>query len=55
VQQWNTPDAIGPAGPLPYYLAIAYTVRTTYPDGQTRDYSFSGPVPVTVAYSANSG
>jgi len=55
VQQWNTPDAIGPAGPLPYYLAIAYTVRTTYPDGQIRDYNFSGPVPVTVAYSANSG
>ena len=32
-----------------------YTVRTTYPDGQMRDYDFSGPVPVTVAYSANSG
>lgn len=55
VQQWNTPDAIGRAGPLPYYLAIDYTVRTTYPDGQVRDYNFFGPVPVTVAYSANSG
>jgi hypothetical protein len=55
LQQWNTPDAIGPGGPVPYYLAIAYTVRTTYPDGQTRDYTFSGSVPVTVAYSAISG
>jgi hypothetical protein len=55
VQQWNTPDAIGPTGPLPYYVAIDYTVRTSYPDGQTRDYNFSGSVPVTVAYSANSG
>ncbi len=55
VQQWNTPDAIGPAGPVPYYLTLDYTVRTTYPNGQTRDYSFSGSVPVTVAYSANSG
>jgi hypothetical protein len=55
LQQWNTPDAIGPGGPVPYYLAIGYTVRTTYPDGQTRDYAFSGSVPVTVAYSAISG
>jgi hypothetical protein len=55
LQQWNTPDAIGPGGPVPYNLAIAYTVRTTYPDGQTRDYAFSGSVPVTVAYSAISG
>ncbi len=55
VQQWNTPDAIGPAGPVPYYLTLDYRVRTTYPKGQTRDYSFSGAVPVTVAYSANSG
>jgi hypothetical protein len=54
-QQWNTPDRIGPGGPLPYSLAIDYTVRTTYPDGQTRDYSFSGTIAVTVAYSANSG
>lgn len=55
VQQWNTPDAIGPAGPVPYYVTLDYTVRTTYPNGQTRDFSFSGNVPVTVAYSANSG
>ena len=54
-QQWNTPDRIGPGGPLPYSLAIDYTVRTTYPDGQTRDYRFSGTIAVTVAYSANSG
>jgi hypothetical protein len=55
LQQWNTPDAIGPGGPVPYYLGIEYAVRTAYPDGQTRDYSFSGSVPVTVAYSAISG
>jgi hypothetical protein len=54
-QQWNTPDKIGSGGPLPYSLAIDYTVRTTYPDGQTRDYRFSGTIAVTVAYSANSG
>ena len=55
VQQWNTPDLIGAAGPLPYFININYTVRTSYPDGQVRDYDFSGSVPVTVAYSANSG
>jgi hypothetical protein len=54
-QQWNTPDRIGPGGPLPYSLAIDFAVRTTYPDGQTRDYRFSGTIAVTVAYSANSG
>jgi hypothetical protein len=54
-QQWNTPDRIGPSGPEPYFITMDYTVRTTYPDGQVRDYDFSGSVPVTVAYSANSG
>jgi hypothetical protein len=55
VQQWNTPDRIGPGGPEPYLIALDYTVRTSYPDGQVRDYAFSGAVAVTVAYSANSG
>jgi hypothetical protein len=54
-QQWNTPDRIGTGGPVPYALAIDFVVRTTYPDGQARDYRFSGMVAVTVAYSANSG
>jgi hypothetical protein len=54
-QQWNTPDRIGTGGPVPYSLAIDFVVRTTYPDGQARDYRFSGTIAVTVAYSANSG
>ena len=54
-QQWNTPDRIGAGGPEPYFIAIDYVVRTSYPDGQSRDFDFSGSVPVTVAYSANSG
>lgn len=54
-QQWNTPDQVGSGGPIPYSLAVSYTVRTTYPNGQTRDYQFSGTIAVTVAYSANSG
>jgi hypothetical protein len=54
-QQWNTPDLISHYGPVPYSIAIDYTVRTSYPDGQVRDYNFSGSVPVTVVYSANSG
>jgi hypothetical protein len=55
VQQWNSPDRIGPHGAEPYAVTLDYTIRTTYPDGQTRDYPFSGSVRVTVGYAANSG
>ena len=55
VQQWDHPDRIGGAGAEPYLLTLEYTVRTTYPDGQARDFNFAGPVSVTVAFAASSG
>ncbi|MFY9616141.1 MAG: hypothetical protein WAT58_12150, partial [Candidatus Dormiibacterota bacterium] len=42
IQQWNSPDELGARGPTPYAIDLDYTIRTTYPDGQTRDYEFSG-------------
>jgi hypothetical protein len=53
--QWNSPDAIGAGGATPYAVDLDYTVRTTYPDGQTRDYGFSGRIAVTVGFAATSG
>jgi hypothetical protein len=55
VQQWDAPDRIEAAGPVPYAIDLDLTVRTTYPDGQSRDYSFSGSVAVTVGFAASSG
>ena len=55
VQQWNSPDRLGPHGAEAYVMTLDYTVRTTYPDGQVRDYPFSGTVRVTVGYAASSG
>ena len=55
VQQWNSPDRLGAGGPEPYPLEVDFTVRTTYPDGATRDHDFTGRVSVTVGYAASSG
>jgi hypothetical protein len=55
VLQWNAPDRIGSGGAQPFAVGLDLTVRTTYPDGQTRDYGSSGAVSVTVVYAANSG
>lgn len=54
VQQWNRPDRIGPNGPQPYAVEISFTVVTTYPDGTTREYSYSGSISLTVGFAASS-
>ena len=55
VQQWNSPDRLGAGGPEPYAMELDYKVRTTYPDGATRDYDLAGAVTVTVGFAASSG
>jgi hypothetical protein len=55
VQQWNTPDRIGAAGPEPYEVVVAFTMRTDYPDGGVRDTDFTGAIEVRVGYSASTG
>ena len=55
MQQWNSPDRLGASGPEPYALELDFTVRTTYPDGATRDYDFAGRISVTVGFAASSG
>jgi hypothetical protein len=55
VQQWDSPDHLGPRGAEPYLVAFNFTVRTRYPDGQTRDYDFAGAIRVAVAFAASSG
>ncbi|MEA2647505.1 MAG: hypothetical protein QOE92_2588 [Chloroflexota bacterium] len=55
VQQWDHPDRIGTGGAEPYLVRVEYVVRTTYPDGQSRDFSFAGPIAVVVGFAASSG
>jgi hypothetical protein len=55
VQQWDSPDRIGAGGAQPYLVALDVTVRTRYPDGQSREYTFPGTVSVTVGFAASSG
>ncbi|HEV3232704.1 MAG TPA: hypothetical protein VG245_10675, partial [Candidatus Dormibacteraeota bacterium] len=55
VQQWDRPDRITAAGAQPYEVAVSCTMRTTYPDGQQRDFDLDGIVQVSVGYSASTG